>query len=1521
MFINATEIMRRDESSYCVRFMTQHSVNQPDTVSARNVATDDPAQPSTDSLETANASDLPTQNSAMDSGLLEIEGQGVLMYEHGTSIPSHSMWILRPYVPPAPLSVDLPIDLTNSLGSGVNMMVSFLETLSESVMEDSDCVPSPLLELCRICEQHVPTWWFERHSDLCYVEHRIQSNIDSMHENLVDQRKTISGLLSSMEAFSRSSQESPTPGSPASSSSSSASSIQSSKLQTYGALSKLEYRGLSLPTPEPNPHSRTSSPSRSPRTHTQIGSITRPLSRSFTSNRHFPIKLMELLLELCDLALEIKSPERPAHKDATFFQLHSSETENKINQISNWTMPQLENEGLILLFQDTFKYAKQKMASILRMGDSIVYFQTVTNECEHMILNVIEDTVNKANQQRVSDLINNNTVATRSDTVEADAVCSPMIFADSYLKSDTLPVALPLTTEGPSYQPSAQNPASVTLTLGSFFSDESAPTNSTQVDPSQDIPAENDQEPENVQNAFKLHLPELDLNNSLNEGTSRVKRSISHVSASSHSDSRSRASIQRNKVTPTSEFPSSYTPISSPLVSAIDIPMEGSHRRQYSFASDSSRGALSPLITSSGPAKTAPPSIKDYEIINAISKGAFGSVYLARKKNTGEYFAIKVLKKADMIAKNQVMNVRAERAIMMAQSESPFVAKLYFTFQSKNYLFLVMEYLNGGDCAALVKVLGGLPEGWARKYIAEVIAGVEDLHNKGVVHRDLKPDNLLINNEGHLKLTDFGLSRMGLVGRQSKQSNKESSLRLETEKVFPFTQASKNSNEAPITKTSALESPKFSQCLTDPSANQVPDYFTLSSKQFERPQLKRSGSNESAAGEAMFNNAMFFDSPRWAARDDESSAASSELSSPQTVGEDSDQSSGKATPDAPTADPALSTALFCPGDRSKRFVGTPDYLSPETIRGAGQDEMSDWWSVGCILFEFVYGYPPFHAESPDMVFKNILANNIQWPENTDGATGDSNIESSNSAKDLIMRLLDHNPLTRLGASGTEEIKDHDFLKGVSWETLWDEEASFIPVCEDPESTDYFDARGADASAFPDDENDQGPGAQEEQTDTDEGLEDSDPSTRNTPTESSSISTKKPSRKVPLHIPLHVRSRNRRQSEPNNPDDFGNFEFRNLPMLDKANKTTLNRIVSENMERRNSFSSETNKRPRGLSISTGPSFKRPESPSFTPKHASPVTSMTHSMSSTNSPSSPLPNSFLLTGSPTSASSVNSSSNLSTPTTTIRRLSSFRPISANKSSVFPLSKDSKTLTEGNASSSPLNSPIIGASQLVGSPTKSPSASSMKFGSALSPRGLGLHRFAAMDSSIQKYSPVFDTSPSTSDTEDLSPSVFSHLNKRRELSFNSSNIHSPTPKYRKLIVLICESNPALLYSMGQIVKGYGCRYVSVSNTADAIRYATGNTKFDIILTEFNFPKTTGADVARIIHTTSNPNSETPIVCVTSYAPDTASASRSNFSSIIYKPPTREKLGSAFEKFCTWQPKGKHKLRSPSPWKTSKK
>ncbi|KAG6721015.1 probable serine/threonine protein kinase IRE isoform X2 [Carya illinoinensis] len=155
-------------------------------------------------------------------------------------------------------------------------------------------------------------------------------------------------------------------------------------------------------------------------------------------------------------------------------------------------------------------------------------------------------------------------------------------------------------------------------------------------------------------------------------------------------------------------------------------------------------------------------SIEDFEIIKPISRGAFGRVFLARKRATGDLFAIKVLKKADMIRKNAVESILAERNILISV-RNPFVVRFFYSFTCRENLYLVMEYLNGGDLYSLLRNLGCLDEDMARVYIAEVVLALEYLHSLNVIHRDLKPDNLLIAQDGHIKLTDFGLSKVGLI--------------------------------------------------------------------------------------------------------------------------------------------------------------------------------------------------------------------------------------------------------------------------------------------------------------------------------------------------------------------------------------------------------------------------------------------------------------------------------------------------------------------------------------------------------------------------------------------------------------------------------------------------------------------------------------------------------------------------------------------------------------------------------------
>uniref|UniRef100_A0A803XTY4 non-specific serine/threonine protein kinase n=1 Tax=Meleagris gallopavo TaxID=9103 RepID=A0A803XTY4_MELGA len=169
---------------------------------------------------------------------------------------------------------------------------------------------------------------------------------------------------------------------------------------------------------------------------------------------------------------------------------------------------------------------------------------------------------------------------------------------------------------------------------------------------------------------------------------------------------------------------------------------------------DSSRGA------SVQSKKT--PSEEEFETIKLISNGAYGAVYLVRHKTTRQRFAMKKINKQNLILRNQIQQAFVERDILTF-AENPFVVSMFCSFETKRHLCMVMEYVEGGDCATLLKNIGALPVDMARMYFAETVLALEYLHNYGIVHRDLKPDNLLITSMGHIKLTDFGLSKIGLM--------------------------------------------------------------------------------------------------------------------------------------------------------------------------------------------------------------------------------------------------------------------------------------------------------------------------------------------------------------------------------------------------------------------------------------------------------------------------------------------------------------------------------------------------------------------------------------------------------------------------------------------------------------------------------------------------------------------------------------------------------------------------------------
>ncbi|KAI3460230.1 hypothetical protein Pfo_016893 [Paulownia fortunei] len=150
--------------------------------------------------------------------------------------------------------------------------------------------------------------------------------------------------------------------------------------------------------------------------------------------------------------------------------------------------------------------------------------------------------------------------------------------------------------------------------------------------------------------------------------------------------------------------------------------------------------------------------IDDFEQLTVIGKGAFGEVRLCRAKNTGEIFAMKKLKKSEMLSRGQVEHVRSERNLLV-EVDSWCIVKLFYSFQDSDFLYLIMEYLPGGDIMTLLMREDVLSEDVARFYIAESILAIHSIHQHSYVHRDIKPDNLILDRNGHLKLSDFGLCK------------------------------------------------------------------------------------------------------------------------------------------------------------------------------------------------------------------------------------------------------------------------------------------------------------------------------------------------------------------------------------------------------------------------------------------------------------------------------------------------------------------------------------------------------------------------------------------------------------------------------------------------------------------------------------------------------------------------------------------------------------------------------------------
>eukprot|EP01130_Rhizamoeba_saxonica_P017911 TRINITY_DN8812_c0_g1_i1.p1 TRINITY_DN8812_c0_g1~~TRINITY_DN8812_c0_g1_i1.p1 ORF type:complete len:484 (-),score=118.60 TRINITY_DN8812_c0_g1_i1:133-1584(-) len=328
--------------------------------------------------------------------------------------------------------------------------------------------------------------------------------------------------------------------------------------------------------------------------------------------------------------------------------------------------------------------------------------------------------------------------------------------------------------------------------------------------------------------------------------------------------------------------------------------------------------------------------ISDYEHVTIIGRGAFGEVRLVRKIDCPtELYAMKIMNKSFVIEKNQLAHARAERDALV-DSDYAGVVKLYATFQDDTFLYFVMEYLPGGDLMNLLIRDEILSEEASRFYISELVQTVHAVHTRGYIHRDLKPDNILVGKDGHIKLSDFGLCTSGAESHLSS----------------------------------------FYQTV-------VPENYD---------------------GQKYLNK----------------------IQSQTRLDRKNSWNRMRRT-------------------RSYSTVGTSNYMAPEILQNEGYANEVDWWSIGIILYECIFGYAPFSCENPTETCMLIM----EWEKYLEFPDSD---EFSNEVIDLLKRLI----CGRSDRLDYQGILRHPWFNGVDWDNIKNMEPPWIPELNSQEDTKYFD---------------------------------------------------------------------------------------------------------------------------------------------------------------------------------------------------------------------------------------------------------------------------------------------------------------------------------------------------------------------------------------------------------------------------------------------------------------------------------
>ncbi|MGH0119193.1 UNVERIFIED_CONTAM: hypothetical protein FKN15_013288 [Acipenser sinensis] len=454
--------------------------------------------------------------------------------------------------------------------------------------------------------------------------------------------------------------------------------------------------------------------------------------------------------------------------------------------------------------------------------------------------------------------------------------------------------------------------------------------------------------------------------------------------------------------------------------------------------------------------------MSDFDYLKLLGKGTFGKVILVKEKATGMYYAMKILRKEVIIAKDEVAHTVTESRVLQ-NTRHPFLTTLKYAFQTHDRLCFVMEYANGGELFFHLSRDRVFPEERARFYGAEIVSAVEYLHSRNVVYRDLKLENLMLDKDGHIKITDFGLCKEGITDGATMKTFCGTPEYLAPEVLedndygravdwwglgvvmyemmcgrLPFY----NQDHERLFELILMEEIRFPRNLSPEARALLAGLLKKDPKQSSLPsvQLFFHLSRDRVFPE---ERARFYGA--------EIVSAVEYLHSRNVVYRDLKLENLMLDKDGhiKITDFGLCKEGITDGATMKTFCGTPEYLAPEVLEDNDYGRAVDWWGLGVVMYEMMCGRLPFYNQDHERLFELILMEEIRFPRNL-----------SPEARALLAGLLKKDPKQRLGG-GPDDAKDvmtHKFFTAINWQDVLQKKLvpPFKPQVTSETDTRYFD---------------------------------------------------------------------------------------------------------------------------------------------------------------------------------------------------------------------------------------------------------------------------------------------------------------------------------------------------------------------------------------------------------------------------------------------------------------------------------